>query len=154
MNKKYVVGLATVLALAGASAQAGMINIGSGGVKVDAKEVTKTVAKKGLEKALNDKLAKKNCQFNATKKDPVGELSCDLGGIISELKNWHDGLEATVASDFDIHITTSHPTDQSIANQRLDKVHKTVKSKISYWDYQIEAVTDNGDAAKIWVSAD
>lgn len=154
---KLRTGLAILAAIAvvATSAQAGLVNIGSGGIKVNTTEVVKTVAQKGLEKAINDKLAKKNCHFVATKKDPVGTISCDLQGIIGELKNWHDGLVKTgVANNFDIHIETSHETDQSIANKRLDIVHKPVRAKISYWDYLITAVTGNGDAVKIWISAD
>jgi hypothetical protein len=154
---KFKMGLAILAAtaLVATSAHAGLVNIGSGGIKVNTNEVVKTVAKKGLEKGINDKLAKKNCHFVATKKDPVGTISCHINGIIGELKNWHDGLTATgVANNFDIHIETSHATDQSISNKRLDIIHKPVKSKISYWDYRIEATTGNGDAVKIWITAD
>lgn len=135
------------------SAHAGLVNIGSGGIKVDTKEVAKTVAKKGIEKSINDKLAKKNCAFTgATKKDPVGSINCDLNGIISELKNWHDGLEATISNDFDINIEASHETDSTTAYNRATKVQNTIKQKINYWDYNVTSVTANGDKVRIWIS--
>lgn len=152
MRLRTAFALMGAFALVATGAQAGLVNIGSGGINVNTKEVAKTVAKKGLEKAINDKMAKKNCHFVATKKDKVGTISCDINGIISELKNWHDGLEASIASDFDIHVESSHPTDSTIASQRATKVQSSLKSKVSWWDYESTYITTNGDNVKIWIS--
>ena len=105
----------------------------------------KTTATKGFEAAINDKIKKYNCQF---KDETSTQTTCDLSQIITELTNWRNGLESTVANDVDVYVNVGGPYN------RATFVRNEMHKKLGFWDYMVSADHQNPKGLDIWVKVE
>ena len=125
------------------------VSTGNSTVNKVANTAVDTAKNKGLEKVINDKLAKQNCQFKdaMTKTD----TTCDLNKVVSELESWRSGLEGTIANDVDVHVEASAKSS-GLAYDRGSYVRGKLYQTINYWDYDVTSNTSSDKGLKIWVS--
>ncbi|MBI2340167.1 MAG: hypothetical protein HYU99_07385 [Deltaproteobacteria bacterium] len=117
------------------------------------KEVATEVAKKGIEKGLNDKLSKENCAFSSDSSVEPSEIQCKSGSLDSVIKyvnDWHNGLEGTISSDFNLTVKVSG-TDKTVAS-RQNKLQTKIDGKMNYWDNIVRQSGDSDNMVKLSVS--
>lgn len=155
MKKITALTLTMGIVLISASVWAGFgipkVNTGNSTVNRAVNTGVDTAKNKGLEKVINDKIAKYNCQFKDVK--TVNDTTCDLGKLINELEAWRTGLEGTVANDVNINVQASANTS-SLAWDRGNHIRDQIRQRINYWDYYVTSNTGSDRALKIWVTVD
>lgn len=153
MKKSITLALMTGIVLASAASWAGFgipkVNTGNSTVNRAVNTGVDTAKNKGLEKVINDKIAKHNCSFKDAK--TVNGVTCDLNKLITELSNWRTGLESSIANDVNINVQAS-AKDSNLAWERGNFVSGQIREKIGYWDYYVTSNTHNDRNLKIWVT--
>ncbi|EKD42431.1 MAG: hypothetical protein ACD_73C00160G0002 [uncultured bacterium] len=146
LTAALVFGFATVTL--SAHAGFGIPSTGSTGGDIAVKVANKAV-NKGIESAINDKIAKQGCAFKDSKtKDAT---TCDLGKIISDLSGWRSGLESTISSNVSVNIEAS-ANKSDLAWDRVSYVQDKLRAGLSSWRWNTHKTTSNGDKLRIWVS--
>lgn len=128
----FMVGACLGVGLMGG--RAGALDLG-GKIENAAKDAAHSGAKKVVESEINKNLAKKNCAF----KPKSTELTCDLGDILSTLKDQKMIAEKSgFANDVDIHVKIGQGKDgknASLGTDRSNKVRTELIKKVSWWDW-------------------
>ena len=119
-----------------------------------AKAVTTEVAKKGIEKGLNDKLSKEACTYANDAGEEPSDIQCKSGTIdtvINYVNDWHNGLEGTISSDFNLTVTVNGKSE--VISSRTGSLQRKVDSKMNYWDNIVRSGgdSDNNVGLKVQV---
>lgn len=117
-----------------------------------AKSVTTEVAKKGMEKGLNDKLSNENCTFKDDNTVDPTDIQCKSGSIdnvITYVNHWHNGLEGTIARDF--NLTVKVGGNDTAISSRQSRLQSKVDGKMNYWDNIVRRSGNTDNAVKLSV---
>lgn len=123
------------------------ISFSTGGISKQVEKQGKSQATKAIVRDYNKKLAKENCTYaDATTIEP----SCDLDKIISDLSNFHNAMEGTIARDINIILETQGPT-RNTAWKRAEYIRDRVRNKITWWDWTIRYRDGRANEVKIQI---
>ena len=135
---KKVIGLTLTLLVVASTSWAGFglpkVKTGNSTVNNLANKGINKAATKGLEKAINDKIKKLGCSFAD---ETSTATTCNLDKLVRELSLWRQGLEGTIANDFNIYVEAGGKKS-TVASSRGNFVRNKIKSKIGYWDYYVQ----------------
>lgn len=153
MKKMISIVLGIAVLCFAVSSMAFDIPTGGSSAAEKAKDIGTEVAKKGIEKGLNDKLSKENCAFKDGSAVDPADIQCKSGSIddvIKYVNDWHNGLEGTIASDF--NLTVKVGGGDTTVSSRQSKLQTKVDGKMNYWDNIVRRSGDSDNAVKLSVS--